>query len=126
MDPDAKFCKNCGKPLVTGGESQVKSLMNLTSPVHGIDLPKKLIAGVAVILVILTAIIFGVVNSGKTIKLDKYLTIEADGYDGYGKAKTTIDWDAIEKKYGSKVSFSSAARKEYGGLLSMMTPVDAM
>jgi len=121
-----KFCKNCGKPLVTGGESQVKPLMNLTSPVHGIDLPKKLIAGVAVILVILTAIIFGVVNSGKTIKLDKYLTIEAEGYDGYGKAKATIDWDAIEKKYGSKVSFSSAARKEYGGLLSMMTPVDVM
>lgn len=122
----AKFCKNCGKPLITGGESQVKPLMNLTSPVHGIDLPKKLIAGVAVILVILIAIIFGVVNSGKTIKLDKYLTIEAEGYDGYGKAKATIDWDAIEKKYGSKVSFSSAARKEYGGLLSMMTPVDAM
>lgn len=122
----AKFCKNCGKPLITGGESQVKPLMNLTSPVHGIDLPKKLIAGVAVILVILIAIIFGVVNSGKTVKLDKYLTIEAEGYDGYGKAKATIDWDGIEKKYGSKVSFSSAARKEYGGLLSMMTPVDAM
>lgn len=62
-------------------------------------------------------------GSGKTIDLDHYLTVDIEGYDGYGTATATIDWNAIEKKYGSKIEFTDAARKEYGGILNLTTPM---
>lgn len=33
----------------------------------------------------------------KTVDLNKYTTIEIDGYEGYGTATVSIDWDKIEK-----------------------------
>ena len=38
----------------------------------------------------------------------------------------SIDWDAIEKKYASKMSFTEAAKEEYGMFLSMMSPVEIL
>lgn len=88
--------------------------------------PKKVLIGCGVVLIGLIVIINIVANMGSTINLDDYLTVEAEGYDGYGTARTVIDWSAIDKKYGSKLSFTNEAVNEYGGLLSMMTPVDSI
>ena len=63
------------------------------------QLPVKtlIIAAAAAVAFIIAIVVIAIVaiNAGKTINLDKYLTIEASGYDGYGNAKVTIDWDAI-------------------------------
>ena len=125
-----KFCKGCGAPL--SGVS-----LNGAQPAGGIQkpefpkmpkmnkpVPKKAIAGTAAAVVVIAAAVSMTVNSGKTIQLNKYLTVEADGYDGYGTAQTFVDWDAIEKKYGSKLEFTKEARMEYGSMLKMMDPMD--
>lgn len=143
----AKFCKECGKPLTTGGNQGTEKInlpvkdvnvntsgIDGNSPtakvggnqavVKGNALPKKAIMGVCAALAVLIAIICVVLNSGKTIKLDNYLIVEAEGYDGYGTARINIDWDAVEEKYGSKVSFTNAARSKYGRELSLITPIE--
>ena len=89
-------------------------------------LPKKVIAGAAAAVVVIVAGTVFVMNSGKTINLDHYLTVEMDGYDGYGSAQTMIDWDAMEKKYGSKLEFTQEAKKMYGNLLKLMDPMDIL
>lgn len=89
-------------------------------------IPTKLLIGVGAAVIAVIVIIVVVVNAGKTIDVNKYLTVETSGYDGYGNATVTVDWDAIEQKYGSKVSFTGAARSEFGSALSMVTPMDAL
>lgn len=89
-------------------------------------LPKKVVIGVAVGIVALVVSTFVLINAGKTIKLDDYLTVETEGYDGYGTARVTVDWDAIEKKYSTKMSFSGAARSQYGNFLNVMKPIDVV
>lgn len=89
-------------------------------------IPKKFLAGVGAAVIALIVIIVVAVNAGRTIDLNKYLMVEVSGYDGYGNATVTVDWDAIEEKYGSKIAFTGAARSEYGSALSLVTPADAL
>lgn len=117
----AKFCKGCGKPLGTGENQKLSQVVDKIKA-----MPKKGLGVGLVALVGLIVIICALQSMGRTIKLDKYLVVETEGYDGYGTASVNIDWDAIEKKYGSKMSFKSAAKNELGGFINMMTPVDAL
>lgn len=129
-----KFCKGCGAPLngvsLNGAQQTEKPAGGIQKPElpkmpkMNKPVPKKAIAGTAAAVVVIAAAVSMTVNSGKTIQLDKYLTVEADGYDGYGTAQTFVDWDAIEKKYGSKLEFTKEARMEYGSMLKMMDPMD--
>lgn len=55
-----------------------------------------------------------------TINLNKYVTVEFEGYETLGKATATVDWDAIEEKYGKKIKVNKSAlkkdlKKELGG-----------
>lgn len=142
----AKFCKSCGKRLGTPGKQQgntvatvnnatdasvrgaSKSLKGAVSLVMGKikSLPKKALIGACAAVVLFIAIIFISVNSGKTINLNNYLTVTATGYDGYGNASTSIDWAAIEEKYGNKLSFTKQAKKEFWEMVSMGSPIAAM
>ena len=129
-----KFCKGCGAPLsgvsLNGAQQTEKPAGGIQKPEFpkmpkmNKPVPKKAIAGTAAAVVVIAAAVSMTVNSGKTIQLNKYLTVEADGYDGYGTAQTFVDWDAIEKKYGSKLEFTKEARMEYGSMLKMMDPMD--
>lgn len=136
----AKFCKECGKPFNSDSTEKVdvaNSMENVTEKVLAsqnvvrvIDkikaMPKSVLIGVcAGIVILVLAIVIGV-NSSNTINLSKYVTIEVTGYEGYGRAAASIDWDAIEQKYGSKVTFTSEAKNEYGGFLNFMTPIDVL
>ena len=142
----AKFCKGCGQPL-KGDVNQMPKMTppqgnagsgvsNAATGASKIDVsqvadkikafPKKILIGACAAVVALIIVIVIAVNAGSTINLNEYLTIEAEGYDGYGKARVTIDWDAIEVKYGGKLSFTSQAKKEYGEFLNLMTPIDAI
>lgn len=132
----AKFCKGCGKPLGNSNQgvniipSQNNLEGNVTAALPKTDkikaVPKKVLIGVCAAVIVLVIIICAAVNSSKTINLNKFLTVEATGYDGFGTAKVAVDWDAVEKKYGSRLSFKSTARNEYGGFLGMMTPVEVI
>lgn len=142
----AKFCKGCGKTLGDGGSQGIKTTPSQSASMgrdnssnisaHKLDLgqminkiklfPRNILIGLCAAIIALVIIICVGINTSKTIKLDKYLTVRATGYDGYGTASATIDWDAIEKKYGSKLSFTSAAKNEYGGFLGLMAPIDAI
>lgn len=133
-DNGAKFCKQCGSPL--GDRMEEKAVP--TNPVNtdvknakGFiekikEIPKKVFLGAGAAIVVLIAVIIIASNSGKTIDLNKYLTVEAAGYNGYGKASTKIDWNAIEDKYGSKLSFTDQAKEEFGEFLTYIAPIDFM
>ena len=141
---EAKFCKSCGQPLydssnnnVVNNDPNVTVNSNMGNTVvvvnNGVNLldkikaiPKKVlgIAGAAIIALIV--IISIAANVAKTINLDKYMTIEATGYDTRGKATAKIDWDAIEEKYGSKISYTSQAKSEFGGLTGMVKPIESL
>lgn len=144
-DNSAKFCRGCGKPL-TGGSQGKKTILpendqnreaqRGAAPMFDQkagqaaekikQIPKGALIGAGVGIVALIAVIGIAVSGGKTIHMDKYLTVETTGYDGYGRASVSIDWDAIEEKYGKKLTFTNAARKEYGGFTKMMSPVDVI
>ncbi len=72
-------------------------------------------------LIVIIALILG---SGKTIDLNDYLTIETEGYDGYGKATAAIDWGAIDEKYGKKIKFKRKLNTGYAELMGMYEPLD--
>lgn len=139
----SRFCENCGHPLTKVEAAPQNTIDNVdtnsvpnagTEPVKnntGINKKTvKIIIGVAAgvvalftILVVVLVIVF-VKASNPTIKLDDYVTIEESGYDGYGYASAKIDWEAIEEKYGEKLSYSKNAKKEYSSLIQYVDPID--
>lgn len=149
---DAKFCGECGMPLnvdtqqaagapraeetpkmrpagtprksVGAGAAPKVDMQQLAGKAKAVPKTALIGAGVGVAALLLIGGI--VVHNGKTINLNKYITIESSGYNGYGSVYATIDWDAIEKKYGSKISFTSDAKKEYGEFLSWTTPIEVL
>lgn len=138
----SKFCKGCGQPLekMTEKGGHVAQSIDVEktaqSVVQKVDvsqlvvktksLPKNMLIGAIIGVIALFVIVFMIINVTSTIKLDKYITIEATGYDDYGNVNASIDWDAIEDKYGNKISFKSKASKEYGGFLTFMTPIEIL
>lgn len=84
-----------------------------------------IIAGCIILTVILLAVVIGVSESSKNkVNLNKYLVIETSGYDGYGELDAHIDWDAIEKKYGPYLKFTSEGLDRYEDY--DITPVDVL
>lgn len=144
-EDDAKFCTKCGKsmgePDGNSGVNNVVSQQGVSNPETNGNvavaapqaaasqlankakaLPKTVFIGIGAAIVALIVVICVVANLKTTIKLDDYLTIEANGYDGYGTASVIIDWDGIEEKYGDKLSLTSQAILEFGGI----TPMDIL
>lgn len=127
----AKFCKNCGNPL--------KSISNVSNVqadmIQAVVQPdgntraisKKLLVGITGIIcvaaAVLIVIIFMAIHRKPTIDLNDYLTIEVKGYDGYGTATASIDWDAVEEQYGEKVSFTDNFKSTHDSLENLMAPV---
>lgn len=143
---DARFCRECGKPLENEfvQEEQVVQKTPGPSPDEnkqaeeaGVSkkptsqwmerikrMPARFLIGAGAAVVLIIAIVCFWIISGNTIKLDKYIVMETHGYNGYGTADISINWDEIEKKYGSKLSFTDAARSEYGEFIKMTTPME--
>lgn len=92
-------------------------------------LPKNILfGGIAAIVVIILLIMFASSNA-KTINLDQYLTIKGSGYNGYGSANATIDWDAIEEKYSKKLSVKkkkSGSGFDLDDLYGYTDPIDVL
>ena len=120
---DAKFCEKCGAPL---NNAPAASSQPAGAPKASKPLPiKGIVAAIAVVAVLVVGFIF-VQKMGRTIDLNKYMTVDASGYDGYGTAVVTVDWDAIEEKYGEKLSLNKKATDELGIFSSLVTPMDAL
>ena len=77
-----------------------------------------IIVGAAAVLVLLVVFLIIRLNAGPTINLNKYLTIETTGYNGYGKVSVMIDWNAIEAKYGKKLHLKGKSAKGKGNTAS--------
>ncbi|MGN1165952.1 MAG: zinc-ribbon domain-containing protein [Lachnospiraceae bacterium] len=135
----AKFCKSCGKPLGNAPTIQKETKQDGSAPVLAaakVDtsqftnklkaIPAKVLIACGCGLIALIVIICLAVNIRSTINLNKYITVEATGYDGYGRADVEIDWDAIEEKYGDKISFTNKAVEEYGEWIKYLSPVEAL
>ncbi|MCM1086616.1 MAG: YARHG domain-containing protein [Muribaculaceae bacterium] len=132
-EDNARFCHECGSPLVSNVSQNTSQNVNQSTNQNAnqmIDkikaMPKKVLIGGCLAVVALVVIVFVVVNAKSTINLNNYVKIEADGYDGYGTIKASIDWDAIKLKYSDKVSFTGQAQTEFGGLFSSVSPIDLM
>lgn len=127
---NAKFCRSCGAALPA--ETQLHA--NAGSIVQGLSrvaeaaktLPRRTILGVCGAAAVLAVAACMAGSLGKTVDLNKYMTIEVDGYNGYGTARAVIDWEAIDEKYGEKLNYTAAAKKEYGDLLELTTPEEAL
>lgn len=140
-DNDANFCERCGKPIKNGlnqANNSVQSMnytnlgrtnsmtQSVNQNVRRKTISNKMIIG-AIILIIAVVVGYKVIdNIGRTINLDKYIYVQSEGYDGFGSGYVAIDWEAMENTYGSKISFTNAAKKEYGGFMNIMTPLDAL
>ena len=130
----AKFCESCGAALESVNMQQSQSnteskVSNSTgSPGSPKKLPKNIIfgaAGAVAVLFIIVIVAFAM-NSSKVIDLNKYISFESSGYDGYGKASISVDWDKLEKDYGKKVKYSSKGKKEYGVLTYAFEPMSVL
>lgn len=141
----AKFCRNCGEPLksmcgvqetncvreANSAQEEKKAVFPQAGMVQAAGqpdrktraIPKKALAGICAVVAVLIVIICMVVNAKPTINLNDYLIIETEGYDGYGTATASIDWDAVEEKYGEKVSFTSNFKSTHDSLDNLLSPV---
>lgn len=112
-------------PRTNAGKTPGKGTDDAANKKKG--LPKKLLFGLlggaaAIVAVVLVAILV-VVNSRPVINLNDYLTLSANGYNGYGTATAEIDWYALENDYGEKLSFTNSA-KENDGILTPMLALE--
>ena len=89
-------------------------------------LSKQALIGTVLSMITLIIVVLLIVNTSSTINLNKYLTIEATGYDDYGIMKAIIDWEAMEEDYGDKIYFKDKAKEGYGIFLSFTTPIEVM
>jgi len=87
----------------------------------------KLGIAIGAALIAIIAIVLVVMNMGKTINLNKYVIHEVSGYDGYGKAVVSIDWDSMKEDYDKKLKFTRKAKKDMGvDYLKYVSPVDVI
>lgn len=109
VDEDAKFCEQCGAAV-----KQKKSV-----------LPKLFAVAVfALVGILLIAIL--ILNRKPTIHLNDYIEIQTEGYEGYGVATVSINWNRIKRLYGSKLKFTKSAEQEYSKYANKMTPIAAL
>lgn len=142
-----QFCRKCGKPLTQGKSRGSKMLFTAKNSTEekkkdkdnlinfeSIDklkisekvksVPKKFLLGGLAAVIALIAFICFYINESNTINLNKYMTIKATGYDGYGHGDVSIDWSAIKEKYGTKVSYTDKAKEKYGALIDLEKPIE--
>ena len=152
-NPDgSRFCATCGKPLeqeepaknvaeqkeeaVQNAEEQKEEAAQnteetLTSTAETKSLTHKKSRGLNKFLIGLAcAVVVVVIAAGllisrarRTIDLNKYVTFETTGYNGYGNVYPQIDWEKIQKKYDSRLKFTKEFEEQYGKNTDSISPV---
>lgn len=137
IDDDSVFCEFCGSKIEPLEQTPNVNPVNNITGINQTVIPQpvqpkapmskktkmSIIIGVAcAVAVIVAFVIYSVVP--KTIKLDKFVSFESSGYDGYGEVYADFDWDAFEKEYGSKISLTNQAKQQQAFLGYYGNPVD--
>ena len=76
----------------------------------------------AVVVVVIAAGLL-ISRARRTIDLNKYVTFETTGYNGYGNVYPQIDWEKIQKKYDSRLKFTKEFEEQYGKNTDSISPV---
>ena len=132
-NPDgSRFCATCGKPLeqeepaknvaeqkeevAQNTEETLTSTAETKSLTHkkSRGLNKFLIGLACAVVVVVIAAGLLISRARRTIDLNKYVTFETTGYNGYGNVYPQIDWEKIQKKYDSRLKFTKEFEEQYG------------
>lgn len=70
-----------------------------------------LVAGVAVLMLLFIGLVVAVVNHKTTINLNKYITVNTEGYDTLGTATYSIDYGKMKEDYGDKIKINNKKMK---------------
>ena len=123
IDEEGKFCPYCGferksqPKMIHPQASSQTSLFQHQNPMSII--PKNydwkrigFFAGItAAILLAIIIVVILLKNRKVTITLDKYISFECDGYDGYGTAKAVFDTGQFITDYNDKIKLTSNGKK---------------
>ena len=77
-------------------------------------LNKFLIGLACAVVVVVVAAGLLISRARRTIDLNKYVTFETTGYNGYGNVYPQIDWQKIQKKYDSRLKFTKEFKEQFG------------
>ncbi len=119
---DVDFCPKCGSKInrfddINGKNAYKDNNGEFDSKVDGqqtvfssnkvsttkvVNRKPLIIGGIIASIVIVAIICITNLTKYKTIDLNKYVTISADGYDGYGTAKYELDSEALSSDFISK------------------------
>lgn len=140
LSADAKFCGNCGTPVMQTAmdSTEVKETVEdvtkepvsptpTKAPNSLAKMPKKVLLGIVAAAVVVIALLIAVFTATPTINMEKYTTVTYSGYDGYGTATLSVDWDQIMSDYKGKIKYTSKAKDEfdaYGTLGDLANAVD--
>ena len=121
-----KFCMQCGANIMENPTpaSVPAEAATTQTPKPKKKLPKWALIAIPVAVILLIILVVCLIINGNTVKMDKqYIDFEVEGYDGYGSVYAEVDWEAVSKKYGSKLK---KAFKGGDGLGDMLDPVAVM
>ena len=65
-------------------------------------------------------------GSNTTINLNDYLITNVSGYNGYGYATVTVDWNRLESDYADKIEYTKAGKENMGVLGEAMEPYELL
>ena len=149
----SRFCATCGKPLEqeepaknvaeqkdeeaaqNAEEQKEEAVQNTEETVTSTTEPKSLthkksrglnkfligLACAVVVVVIAAGLLIS--RARRTIDLNKYITFETTGYNGYGNVYPQIDWQKIQKKYDSRLKFTKEFKEQFGDSADSVSPV---
>ncbi len=110
LPPGSKFCSKCGEAVSdyvnemgdvsASGYAQAEAAAGTRSKGPH-SLLKWLILAVVIVVVVILLIVF-LVSPG-SVKLNKYMTIESSGVDGFGTVLCNFDYDAFYSDYAGKI-----------------------
>lgn len=111
--PDSQMTESAQQAIPAA--NQVQSAENKKSPMNA-----KVIGGIIAAVVVFLAVVIVICTHKPTINLNKYVTVNYQGYDTLGRATVTVDWNTIEEDYGKKIKVNKSAlkkdmKKELGG-----------
>lgn len=126
----SRFCENCGAKIeiaavengfqpAYGETSQMAAASeagNMVPPKNKMSKKAGILIGVAILAALL--IIALLVTHKKKIDLNDFVTVEFSGYDTYGTAEVTFDYDGFFEEVKEKAKGKKSSKKEANELLS--------
>lgn len=94
------FCVKCGSQLKLNVENEENR-----------ESKKKKGKGLVIVLGLLAVLIVAFIiygNKNTRIRLNDYVSVSFEGYDGYGSATAKIEWDKVQKDYEGKLRGKAA------------------